>query len=154
MRRSGFTEASLTLFLGSLASACALPVPAYLGPRRAADQVAILKADGSFQILQIDDQVVSGRAYELLPGRHVIRFKGTLRSEEVHPQARGQRATMLCQVTSDLHAGRSYRITKTRPEAVASSETFTARTTLHMFEVHFVDVGRDQPAGPVTCEWS
>jgi hypothetical protein len=74
------------VLLSSLLFASGCTHVTYSGPRRGADEVAILVTTGgmaesghSTEVAKIDGTTVSGSKFELLPGRHSVEVKGTLR---------------------------------------------------------------------------
>ena len=73
-------------FLSSFLFVSACAQVTYSGPRRGADEVALLvttsgmsETGHSTEVAKIDGAKISGSKFELLPGRHSVEVKGTLR---------------------------------------------------------------------------
>jgi hypothetical protein len=108
--RAALLLAALALLTCVLA-ACSKPVPAYPGPRRGADEVAILRANGLSRVLTLDGTDRPGRAFELLPGKHTLHVKFEGRLSEIDPayEQTGQTLRAYCDVRFFAKAGHLYR---------------------------------------------
>ncbi len=106
----------LLLFLsvgtGLSAAACLGPVPTFEGDHPARD-VAVIRMGVLGRILEIDGEPWEGKAFQVLPGEHHVRFFVQIRGEEVHEFVHYQRANCECEATVLARAGRTYEIVRT-----------------------------------------
>lgn len=112
--RRSRTAARFGALVASLCAlaACAKPVPTYPGPRRGADEVAVLRAGGLNRVLRLDGFERSDKALELLPGKHElhVKFEGRLEDLDRRYQESGQTLRAYCDVRFHAKAGHSYRL--------------------------------------------
>lgn len=110
----------VTPIVACLAS-CASVTPLYGGPRRASDEVAVLRMVMNGAITAINGRELEGRSYELLPSKYAVEFRYILQGEEVHPAMKTerlrQRATYRCSAEIELQAGREYQISRKGPNS-------------------------------------
>lgn len=108
----------LCVLVAKIVSGCASmvgdskPVPAYSGPERSPDQVAIFKCGWGMVLNAIDgDPRFTGRplkcSYALLPGRHAFRVGFGERNETTMTSIYSKKDYI---VTLDLVAGRTYSL--------------------------------------------
>ena len=144
------------LALCLLVAACASPlVIAYPGPRRGASEVSHITARGRTKLLVLNGQEVDGRTFEVLSGEQSLRFRVTVRGEEVHEGAMGQQAHMLCDATFGALPSHVYWIIRGASQYMGQSETFTSRTRSHFFDVAIFDMSAEAPqrVGSTSCRW-
>lgn len=117
-RRTAQLLAALVLGAG-----CATPTRLYEGPARPASEVVVLEVDPTgMQLQSIDDQSVSGYRFELLPGRHTVRFEVSRAVRRTGGLGDAAGFRVPCLVDFIGEANRSYRLEaqlKRRPVAFA-----------------------------------
>ena len=135
--------------------ACTSPVPSYPGERRTPNETALLKSDADISILQIDGRAFNGRMFEILPGKRSLRLKVALGGEDLRQSASARRKGLICDASFEAVAGRAYRVTRTRPEDLGRSESFSERRAFHVFQLYFVDLIEEREVQSTAgfCAW-
>jgi hypothetical protein len=111
-RESAAVLIPLLLAMTGSVGGCASPEPTYDGPRLSADAVAILRAGGLSRVLRLDDRDLSGKALELLPGKHDlhVKFEARLSDLDERYESTGETMRAYCDVHFFAKAGHHYRL--------------------------------------------
>lgn len=135
-------------------AACAGGKPLYDGPRRARQEVALLRPDARATITAVDGKEVRGNAFEVLPGQHELRFKVLLMGDDVNEVYKGLRNTTECVGAFVAEAGHTYRVDKAPARVLSSESNVSQRVgTFEAGEIAILDWKEEgrPPVGTVEC---
>jgi hypothetical protein len=131
----------LLLFLsvgtGLSAAACLGPVPTFEGDHPARD-VAVIRMGVLGRILEIDGEPWEGKAFQVLPGEHHLRFFVQIRAEEVH-EFWHRRLNFECEATVLARAGRTYEIVRTPTKYLGRKDEVGVYRQDYQFDVRVRD---------------